>query len=175
MAFHVQVQCEDWAGGLRSGWRPAFDGTLNQTGASAEEASRFDSYDEARACVDDVTEQHPDAARIVDDEGRAYWEWTAQARGRAEVVERDAAGDVVAVRTLVRRRTQGTSDLGTVFGTLRVGASVYAPCKGLTAGLRGTVAEIDHDGDGWRVWVDFGASEPQLIAYAATACALAEP
>lgn len=66
MAYQVQVICNEWAGGLQSGWRPAIAGALNQTGLSDEEASTFDTEEEARAVLADlVIPQNPDEARVV--------------------------------------------------------------------------------------------------------------
>lgn len=41
----------DWAG-QTGGWRPAIDGTINQTGRSAEEASTFTNRGEAFRALD---------------------------------------------------------------------------------------------------------------------------
>jgi hypothetical protein len=50
--YQIQVRGE-WAGRV-GGWRPAVDGTINQTGLPAAEASTFASHDDAQACLDNV-------------------------------------------------------------------------------------------------------------------------
>lgn len=60
----LEVLSREWAGTLHSGWRPAIDGTLNQTALAAREASTYPSVKAARADVAIVQEQEPEAIRI---------------------------------------------------------------------------------------------------------------
>lgn len=53
MAFQIQVKGE-WAGGVGNTWRPAIDGTLNQTGRPRDEASTFDTIEDARTVHENV-------------------------------------------------------------------------------------------------------------------------
>lgn len=60
----VQIQVSgEWAG-TSGGWRPAIDGTLNQTGEDPAEASTF-TGDVPADVVEMVREQRPEAWRIV--------------------------------------------------------------------------------------------------------------
>jgi len=48
--FQIQVSAETWAGCASNGrWVPAIDGTVNQTLMPAQEASTFDTREEAEA------------------------------------------------------------------------------------------------------------------------------
>jgi len=49
VSYQVQVKGE-WAGS-EGGWRPAIDGTLNQTGRPAAQASTFPTMDEAEEAL----------------------------------------------------------------------------------------------------------------------------
>ena len=56
-----QVQVSGRFGGGLGGWRPACTGTENQTGGSDEDASTFDTYDEAEAYADHLRTTYVDA------------------------------------------------------------------------------------------------------------------
>ena len=64
--FEIQVTGE-WAGKL-GGWRPAVDGTANQTGEPAEEASRFSTFEAAQDCLNAMSGDaaHRGQFRIVE-------------------------------------------------------------------------------------------------------------
>lgn len=67
-AYDVQVLCRDYAGSIHEGWRPAVDGTLNQTGLPAVEASRCATPEEAeslRSFVITETQLSPVQVRVV--------------------------------------------------------------------------------------------------------------
>ena len=66
MAWRIEVQCQEWGNTLQDGWRPAIDGSLNQTGMTADEASTFTTRREAERVLDAcVLPEGPDAVRII--------------------------------------------------------------------------------------------------------------
>ena len=69
MTHTIQVQSNEWAGTLRDGWRPAIDGTLNSSEFSADEASTFESFEDAVEFLPLVREQNPDSVRIRREDG----------------------------------------------------------------------------------------------------------
>jgi hypothetical protein len=51
--YQVQVRASEWAGRLTNmRWVPAVDGTYNATGQDAEEASTFDTLEEAETVAE---------------------------------------------------------------------------------------------------------------------------
>lgn len=68
LCYRVEVRGE-WAGAADDGrWRPLCSGTLNQTGKSDEEASTFDTREEADSFVFQAIQgatESPIEARVV--------------------------------------------------------------------------------------------------------------
>jgi hypothetical protein len=66
VAYQVQIR-GDWAG-VRGGWRPAVDGTINQTGMSRDAASTAPTRAEAEALAEAVVEAGaaPADVRVVE-------------------------------------------------------------------------------------------------------------
>lgn len=55
--YQIQISTREWAGSLTNGrWVPAIDGTYNQTSKSAEEASTFDTREEAEGEAEELRE-----------------------------------------------------------------------------------------------------------------------
>lgn len=69
IAGQVQLQVRgQWAGYVGRDWRPAVDGTLNQTSESAESASTFESRESAVAFYEDfVLPEMPDDEGVTPD------------------------------------------------------------------------------------------------------------
>ena len=66
MAWRIEVQCQEWGGTLRDGWRPAIDGTLKPAAMTADAASTFTTRREAERVLDAcVLPEQPDAVRII--------------------------------------------------------------------------------------------------------------
>lgn len=78
--YRIEVKAQTWAGSIRRGWRPAIAGALNSTShESDEQASQFDSLDDAREAMEFVVHEEPDEARIVSSDGNIECEWVAGA------------------------------------------------------------------------------------------------
>lgn len=85
MAFQIQVR-GPWAGIFTSTWRPAIDGTLNQTGLSAEEASTVETHEDARAMLENVIyPELPENIEVLDSARRPHFRLLDLETGTAEL------------------------------------------------------------------------------------------